>query len=522
VLIGFTQQGNLGLGYLAASLRAHGHEVDVVDCEQPAASVAGAVRRRDPVLVGFSVIFQPYLDRFAALARRLRADGVAAHLTAGGHFPSLDPQTTFELLPELDSIVRFEGELTLNELVDALNASRDWRTVPGIAYRRGTQTVETPARPLLADLDQLPYPHETVAPRAILGRTAVQLTASRGCARSCSFCSVQTFYRGAGGPIVRTRRPAAVASEMRTLHEHLGATIFLFQDDDFPMWGRAGRRWVAEFLDELARQGLAGRVAWKVACRADQLDGRLLERMRRAGLFLVYLGLEAGTAEGLRALHKETTVEQNEGAVELLKGHGILYDFGFMMLEPSSSFETMRGNLAFLRRIAGDGSAAAEFCRMVPYEGTPVERELERSGRLRGGPCDPGYEYLDARLDAVSQDIHQALCATGWILSPQSLAQHLKFARTELAVADRLVPGLKGVAGYRERLRTITRSANTVVLDVMESIAEARRRREAPLLDHAALREQAAAWTQVLVSERDAFVERNQAAILAGLPDETA
>jgi hypothetical protein len=71
--------------------------------------VLETVRRLDPVVVGFSLIFQFYVHRFEALARRLREGGVTSHFTIGGHFPSLSPAETLSLVPQLDSVVRFEG-----------------------------------------------------------------------------------------------------------------------------------------------------------------------------------------------------------------------------------------------------------------------------------------------------------------------------------------------------------------------------------------------------------------------------
>ena len=92
-------------------------------------------------------------------------------------------------------------------------------------------------RPLLPDLDVLPRPYATVTTRPMLARNVAQMIASRGCARTCSFCSIHMFYRVAPGKVVRTRAPAEVAREMRYLYDEFGATVFLFQDDDFPMFG---------------------------------------------------------------------------------------------------------------------------------------------------------------------------------------------------------------------------------------------------------------------------------------------
>ena len=300
MLVGFQNQGNLGLGYLASVLRRSGYSALVVDIEQEPDAIVGAARDADPVLIGFSLIFQFYIDRYARLLALMRADGIDCHFTMGGHFPSLSYRQTLELVPELDSVVRFEGEMTLLELVDAVSTGNDWRHVQGIAYRGQHDVIATPARKLLEDLDQLPYPQRDYEGPVVLGRSIMPIVASRGCARTCSFCSIHTFYRAAPGKIVRTRRPAAVVQEMRTLHEERGTRIFLFQDDDFPLFGPVWKRWAVQFVEELHRSGLPGKVIWKMNCRADAVDRDLFIKMRDAGLYLVYMGLESGSEAGSR------------------------------------------------------------------------------------------------------------------------------------------------------------------------------------------------------------------------------
>ena len=515
VLVGFKRQGNLGLGYLAATLADQGYRTEVLDFEEAPDAILRTVRRVDPLIVGFSLIFQFYVERFAQLARYLRLNGVDCHFTIGGHFPSLSSSKTLELIPQLDSVVRFEGELTLLELADTLSVRREWRCVEGIAYADGAQIVTTPLRPLLADLDCLPNPHRVVDTRLILGHTTAQLIASRGCARTCSFCSIHMFYRTAPGKVVRTRRPAEVAREMRRLHDELGATVLLFQDDDFPIFGPAWHRWCRELLDEIAHQDLVGRVLWKINCRADAVDPILLSEMRDAGLYLVYMGLESGSNEGLRTLHKETTVEQNERAVETLKELGINFDFGFMMLDPSSTFGSILENVAFLRRIVGDGSAAAEFCRMIPYDGTPIRDDLAQAGRLRGDVLNPDYDFRDQRLHAFFEEVNASLNTTGWIHGLDALSPQLKFAWSEMAIMERLTPCLPGLAQYKEALRTATAASNGVLFDVVEELVQhCGDGFSWPPTRNAALSARSRESIDELVRLRNGFVLRNQAELL--------
>jgi anaerobic magnesium-protoporphyrin IX monomethyl ester cyclase len=517
VLIGFKRQGNLGLGYLAATLEEHGYHAVVIDFEDPREAILEVIRRTDPLIVGFSLIFQFYIDRFERLARFLREEGVGAHFTIGGHFPSLSPEETLALMPQLDSIVRFEGELTLLELADTLSLGREWRAIDGIVHRQDGNVVHTPLRALLADLDELPFPHRAVETRGILGRRSAQLLASRGCARTCSFCSIHMFYRTAPGKVVRTRRPREVVREMQLLNADHCATIFLFQDDDFPIFGKAWHRWCRRLLDELHAADLVGRVLWKINCRADAVDPDLLAEMRDAGLYMVYMGLESGSDEGLRTLHKQTTVAQNERAVAILKDLGILFDFGFMMLDPSSTFESILDNVAFLRRIVGDGAAAAEFCRMIPYDGTPIKDELAAAGRLRGDVLNPDYDFLDPRLERFFTNVNEALNVTGWIHGIDALSPQLKFGWSEFAIMERLTPWLTDLDEYRATLTEITRASNAVLFDIVDDLAHACRDGREWTFSKVALRGEARAFVDRLVNARNAFVILNEEGLVQAL-----
>jgi anaerobic magnesium-protoporphyrin IX monomethyl ester cyclase len=520
VLVGFKRQGNLGLGYLASTLRARSYRVEILDFEDSFDEILASIQRVNPVLVGFSLIFQFYVLRFEELMRRLRSHGVDAHFTMGGHFPSLSYQHALALLPQLDSVVRFEGELTLLELVDCLTTGREWHSIQGIAYRRGDETVANPMRPLIHDLDEFPYPDREIPVQTILGRSVTQMLASRGCARTCSFCSIHMFYRTAPGKVVRTRKPAEIAREMKLLHVERGATIFLFQDDDFPVFGPAWHRWAREFVAELYRNGLPGRAIWKINARADAIDPELFAEMRDAGMYLVYMGLESGSDEGLVTLNKSITVQQNISAVDHLKQLDILFDFGFMLLDPSSTFESVLENVAFLRRIVGDGYMAAEFCRMIPYDGTPIKDELARQGRLRGDVCNPDYDFLDPRLYDFYIAVNEMLNITGWIHGLRALSPQLKFAWTELAVIERLYPSVPETSTYRNTLRRLTKSSNEVLFGVVEDLVHSFVGKHRLQHSQQMLQQQCRDFVDELLRERRAFVLRMKPHFLKALATE--
>ena len=233
------------------------------------------------------------------------------------------------------------------------------------------------------------------------------------------------------------------------------------------MW----RRWAQEFVDELHRHELPGKVIWKMNCRADVVERELFLKMRDAGLYLVYMGLESGSEEGLKTLHKQMTVEQNLRAVDTLKSIDLMWEYGFMLLDPSSTFESVRENLAFLRRIVGDGCLPVTFCRMLPYDGTPIKDELVRTGRLRGDVCNPDYDFLDPRLEAFYEGLTSVVNVRGWIHGLEAVTLQLSTAWHEVAVMGRLFPSLPGFEEYTQTLRRITSDSNRLLLNVVEDLS---------------------------------------------------
>jgi radical SAM superfamily enzyme YgiQ (UPF0313 family) len=506
LLIGYQDQGNLGMGYLAATLLRHGRSVELVDIREGPARIAERVAARPPIVVGFSLIFQFFLPQFRRVAAALRKAGVKSHLTVGGHFPSLCPDEVLHLMPELDSVVRYEGELTLLDLVERLATGDDWRLAPGLAFLAGGEPRESEPRALVHDLDTLPFPYRPYPPEQIVGFRTLPVLASRGCARRCSFCSIHTFYRTAPGKTVRVRRPENVIEEMLSLWRDHAVRIFLFQDDDFPLWGRVGKRWADELVERMHQTGLAQNTIWKISCRAEYVETELFAKLRDAGLFLVYMGIESGNESGLEVLHKQLTVEQNLAAVQTLKSLGIFFSYGFMLLDPSSTFESVRTNIRFLRQMVGDGSAAATFCRMLPYGGTPIRDRLLLEGRLKGDVTHPDYDFLDPRLNHYYTLLRRA--AGPWI-HDEGVSHQLNWAWDELETVQRLVAGLDGLDAYRADLAGITAASNEQLFQLVERSSIAFERGENSGLDAAQTTAVCAAIRANLLRRRNAFFTDN-------------
>ena len=515
VLIGFQDQTNLGLGYLASTLQDRGVAARIIDFRQGPESILEAVRAADPLLVGFSLIFQYYLPEFRQLVSYLRENGVDCHFCAGGHYPSLRYEDMLQAIPGLDSIARCEGELTLAELMQCLAQGRDWHQVAGLAYRDGERSIAPLPRALIADLDELPYPVRPFEDAATLGKKASPMLASRGCVRNCSFCSIRQFYETTRGKKVRVRKPSTVAEEMRVLHLEQGVSIFPFQDDDFPVWGTFGRRWLDQFTNALRTEGLVGRVIWKISCRADEVEPELFGRLRDSGLYMVYLGLESGNATGLSTFAKGLTVEDNLRAAAILHGLRLSLGYGFMMFDPSSTFETVRANVSFLREITGDGLAAAHFCRMVPYAGTPIEASLAGEGRLRGDSTNPDYDFLDSRMEEFFNAI--SVATTDWINGPASLKNQLSWAWQEHWVLRRLFPPLPDLDAYERFLRSITHRSNQYLLDLVEEASYSYEAGKGQAPSPTKVQGVSDRFSEQLLAQRDAFIHRNQRTMMASL-----
>jgi anaerobic magnesium-protoporphyrin IX monomethyl ester cyclase len=401
MLVGFHDQDNLGLRYLASSLLAAGHQVKLeVFGANPGPLVQSAVDWK-PDVIGFSLIFQFMVPEFATAIRNLREAKVTAHITMGGHYASFAPETLLELIPDLDSVVRFEGERTIVELAEAVAGGHLWHEIHGIAWRSTEGVQLTPARRDGTALDDLPWPERSDIQYESQTIPTASVLASRGCPFVCSFCSIITFYQGNGTPGRRRRNPHLVVDELEHLVRDRGVRLVLFQDDDFIAGGADARTWVLDVCDQIISRGLHRRLRFKISCRSDEVRDDVLEPLIRAGLAHVYLGVESGDPDSLKTLNKRITPDVHVRAGHVLRQLDITFDFGFMLLEPWSTIETVRNNLSFLRDYSQDGYTTAGFCRTLPYVGTPLETRLRQEGRLVGPALEADYQFLDPRLDAL-------------------------------------------------------------------------------------------------------------------------
>ena len=398
-LVGAELQEDLTVRYLRGALEAAGHEVTqfAFNGECDLGALADRLGESRAPLLGMSLVFTSRAREFARLASRARERGYDGHITVGGHFAAFNAEALLRDVPAIDSVVTGEGELILAALATKLD---DLPGVAGLVWRADDGAiVHNPASPKPSDLDVLPRPTRRRPFDRYLGLPLANMLGSRGCAHGCSFCSIAAWHRMCGGARLRLRGPERVAEEMADLFAE-GVRIFNFHDDNFVL---DNRRLMFDRIDRmrrtLKRRGV-GRIAFSMKARPDEIDRGLLEPLVEMGLFRVFLGIEAGTAQALVQLGRGQLLEDNERALALMGELGLHASFNLLLWNPGSTLEDVSLNVDWLRDHSDN---PMNFSRTEVYAGTPLERQLRDSGRLRGDYWGYDYRVADARAEQAFQ-----------------------------------------------------------------------------------------------------------------------
>jgi radical SAM superfamily enzyme YgiQ (UPF0313 family) len=163
----------------------------------------------------------------------------------------------------------------------------------------------------------------------------------------------------------------------------------------------------------------------------------LLGRLKKCGLAFIGSGIESGNEEGLRTFNKRFSVDDVFRAVGILDELGIDLEYGFMMFDPFSSFQSIRANVAFLQKLCADGRVPVRFTKMVPLIGTPITRRLSEMGGLRGTIVEPTYTFQEKKLDLLELFWGKSF---GNVFRRGGLVDRLRSARKELVVVNKFFP----------------------------------------------------------------------------------
>ncbi len=310
----------LGPICVAACLEQEGHACKVIDLRIEGEDQGLAASRRfDPDVVGLQCNFTTERNRTVRLAQRIKREMPRAFVVVGGHDASRDPQWFRH--EAIDAVAIGDGEEVMPPLVDALARGRDLAGVPGL-WIHGTSTGTAPMRP---NLDDYPLParhlirdyrnHYYINFRKPL---ALMETA-RGCPFKCNFCSVWKFHDST----FREKSPERVVQELQAID---APNIFI-TDDIFWMNVRRG--------EEMARQIQAAgiRKYFTVQTRTDIICKfpHLVEMWKDCGSLAIFLGLESVTDEGLKAVNKKNTADNNVRAINILKELGVGFTPNFIV-----------------------------------------------------------------------------------------------------------------------------------------------------------------------------------------------
>jgi len=354
----------LGLEMVGAAL-ARGHEVELLDMRL--SNMKELVRRIEdlkPQGCGISSTFTVDYNRSIRIAEVIKGINPDIFVFIGGHHPSLQPEDFHH--PSIDAIVIGEGEETVGEMADCLEAKGDLRKVAGLVINYPDGQLRTPHRDLIGDLDLLPPPARYLVGenwrhyRLTSRQPVSSVETARGCPYRCKFCSVWVFYKGR----VRLKSPERVIREIEGAKSE---NIFFTDDNFFSNVTRA--RKIAELL---RRRGI--RRKYIVQTRSDLIVSHpeLIEMWTDVGLEVVFLGFEKASQEELDSIEKRNTVENNERALEILRSVGI---------EPMVSFivdpHYDREDFAILRRyIKRLKLRFPSFTVLTPLPGTRLFEEF--------------------------------------------------------------------------------------------------------------------------------------------------
>jgi len=400
----------LGLAYVGASLRAHGHRVRILD-----AAVEGwtwdrfetELSQTRPDVLGLSAM-TPVADIAARAARLARP--YVGHILLGGPHPTAVREAVFREMPELDAAVVGEGE-------DIAPALLSWLSqpdapppagvlAPGHDFREATPPVIGQIRRPARDLLPMARYRYLFATR----RGFATMITSRGCPFHCTFCD-----KSVSGSSWRARTAEDVVDEMAHLVVNHNIGFINFYDDNFTL--RRSR--VVQICEEILRRGID--VEWKCEGRVDAVDLPLLRLMRRAGCRTIAYGVESGNQSTLDLLRKDVRVEQAPRAFQATREAGIRSLAYIILGAPGEDAPAVRRTIDFCHRIGAD---YVQFSSLVAMPGTPLFASHEQSALPVHNPVDADVRRATVtELDPTELGQLMRSAWAGFYLRPRPIAR---------------------------------------------------------------------------------------------------
>jgi len=365
----------LGIGYLGAVLEKNGYSAKVVECQALKLTYSDfrrEIAKHQPKVVGITSTTLTYKSalKVAEIAKEVNPNCVT--ILGGCHATFWDDKA-LEECPQLDMIVRKEGEYTLLEIANKLKDNKPANDVLGTTCRKNGKIIRNADRPYIENLDSLPYPAHHLLPLNHYkrqGKINFPLSTSRGCVYWCNFCTAVRMF----GRRYRMRNPKKVVDELQFLNEKYGASLLSFYDDAFTV----DQSRVKEICEEIQNRRL--RIEWDCEARVDMVTKDLLQEMRKAGCILIWFGVESGSQNVIDSMGKNINVAQTRKAFKWAHEAGLMTVASVVLGFPSETKDEAWETVKLVEEL--DPTDVGYYIA-TPYPGTPMYDYVKGNGWLR-------------------------------------------------------------------------------------------------------------------------------------------
>ncbi|MFW9794046.1 MAG: B12-binding domain-containing radical SAM protein [Candidatus Thorarchaeota archaeon] len=361
----------LGIGYVASYIREHGkHDVKIHDGllrNSNSSDFNTVLSSFSPDVVGISGQTTPSIHDVYRTAKAVKNYNPAILVVVGGAHVTFQDKQVLRDCPEIDVVVRGEGEVTMHALLEKVNEGHSFSNVVGTTSRRNGTIGKNPDRPFISDLDCLPFPAYDLLrlhqyfPK---GNRFAPMITSRGCPYRCTFCSSSRIT----GKRWRGRSPENVIQEIQYLQDKYRVRDITFIDDLFTF----DHQRVADICELINEE--ADDITWTCSSRADIISRHpeMASWLKRAGCHTIYIGAESGSQRILNKIKKGIQLTQIVRSVGIAKKVGLQVVLSFILGIPGETEEDMRSTIDFACRLDPD---LAQFTICTPYPGTPMYDE---------------------------------------------------------------------------------------------------------------------------------------------------
>ncbi len=368
--------------YLRSALERHGHTVRIIDFQMGRQAYEGfkAELSQRPDVLGVSLFCGPAVPLAKMASALCRKMSASTRIVWGGVLPTIAPEMVLRDA-EADYVLRFEAEDSLPKLVAALEAGRDPRDVPNVAYLDGDEVSLKPPAPVL-DLSDFAPIHfndvdgaQYVIKNLGFGTRVAPIFTSRGCPYACTFCYNRFCNQGKWRPF-----PTEWTLEtVDKLVETFGINSLLALDDNF--FVERDRAW--DIFQGVRSRGHV--LNWWTEMRVDQIlemTPKDLRELYDLGVREVYVGAESGADRILKLLNKRITADDTRNANRMLAEADFIARYSFILCAPTEiRAETLQTiDLAMELLDTNPKAALWQFNRYVPYPGTPLYKFAVKHG----------------------------------------------------------------------------------------------------------------------------------------------